>query len=173
MFYPSLLITLAAAVAAIDIRMRRGSTACDWGGGGWVACNNANPDFCCWTNDGMQTLWIAAIPNGWNIDGRAWFDQGCRNRSPVLQGGGQNGPNVCERAGGNDMHGASYVFRNKKRDTDASSGCQQADTFVLADGITQYNITGLPSDAINELVSTVLPSKYQWLERSTNTLNSK
>jgi hypothetical protein len=158
LFSTSLLVTLAASAAAIDIRMRRDSTDCGWGGGGWVACNNANPDFCCWTGEGVQTLWIAAIPNGWNIEGKLWYDTACRNRSPTLQGGGQSGSNVCERGGGNDIRGGSYGFRNRKRDANASNGCQPADTFVLGDGITQYNITGLPNAAINELVSTALPS---------------
>ncbi|KAM7192121.1 hypothetical protein V8F33_008546 [Rhypophila sp. PSN 637] len=153
MIYPTLLITLAAAVTAIDIRMRRGNTNCEWGGGGWVACNNANPDFCCYTGEGMGTIWLAAIPNGWNVEAKVWYNTACNNRHPILQGGGRNGPNVCERAGSDTFRGGSYSFRSKKRDaaTDASKGCQQADTFILADGVTQYNITGMASDGINEL----------------------
>ena len=168
MFYPSILLAFAAAAAAIDVRMRRDSTSCGWGGGGWVACNGINPNTCCATSEGLQTIWIAAIPNGWNIGANVWFDTGCSNRSPLLQGGGRSGSDVCERAGGNNMRAGSYSFLSKKREADVSTGCQQADTFVLADGTTQYNITGLLPAAINELVSTVLQYILR-LKKPTNT----
>ena len=169
MFYPSLVLTLAAAAAAIDIRMRPDFQGCAWSGGGWVGCGNLNPNVCCRPPAGMQTLWIAAIPNGWNIQAQAWFDSGCSNRSPVLQGGWKVGPDLCEHTGGNDMRGSSYAFQGRKRGADASSGCQDVDTFVLADGTTQYNVTGLLPAAIFELVSRVLQSELM-LERFTNTL---
>ena len=152
-----LLLGLAATAAAIDIRFRYGDTTGNCGGD-YVACVNANPNFCCTSNDRYSgTVTFNAVPSDWTLTGSGYRGRGCEVRQFQAIGRGQD---FCLGHVGPSYSGAFYVFGAAKRaENQECEGEQRVNQLGLEDG-TIYDIGDLSDDEIDEMVCFTTLCRY-------------
>ncbi|KAF1846860.1 uncharacterized protein K460DRAFT_392349 [Cucurbitaria berberidis CBS 394.84] len=156
MQYLSIVLGLAAAASAIDVRIHAGSN-CDRGA---YECLNLTPNRCCYVESGLYgSIGFYGVPTNWNIECRGHSRSG-DNRCGVqkVTENLSGGTFKCLRGGG--FTGAGYGFRGKKRSSEVcdaeTSGqtCtefQKADVIVLEDG-KKYLLSGMEESLLDELV---------------------
>ncbi|KAH9438250.1 hypothetical protein MCOR02_001888 [Pyricularia oryzae] len=178
MRFSSIVLGLAAAVSAIDIR-GHDQDICR---GGYVACVNIDPNVCC-AFDGKASIWVAAIPPAWRIRARSMTGGGC---SYLATEGDNNGTqDICLAYTSRGLRtGARYWFLNLKRAEDETCPAAQPEggkceasvkpnVLGLADG-TEYNIEGLSDEKVAEMEKIMatgagadaMPAEFQILRRS-------
>lgn len=147
----------AVSVSAIDLRFfNQNNCARNY----WVACNNANPGYCCYNSDEDYTIsaGLFAIPTEWSIVSQWWAQTGCSSgplKATTLNYKKDHvcwGASVSEQRGW--VHGLSYYFNGGKREVKArpTEGCQRANTLHLDDG-SEYDLTNLSNATYSEVVS--------------------
>jgi hypothetical protein len=157
MLYSTIMLALATAASAIDIRFF-GEAHCKNGVG--LACNGMQPGGCCGgqRQDGWAALSVGAIPSNWDIYSRAYTGEGCNNRDLLNQFRNEGRTDVCH---GDNRHYKSglYRFAGKKmirgmemadRDV-APEECEKPNTLYFADD-SSYTISDLTDTQVEELV---------------------
>ncbi|TLD21233.1 hypothetical protein PspLS_09301 [Pyricularia sp. CBS 133598] len=178
MHFSALIVSFAATVSAIDVR----AYSADHCGGGYVVCTNLNPNVCCPFGGSRASVGFAAVPRNWRIRGQAYTGGGCSGGAGTEDSNGNDFFCIPYRTRG-DRTGGSYWFLNRKRSIDETCPAEQSegkceavakpDAIGLADG-TEYNITGLSDDKIDELMAIsasgagadAVPADFQVLRRS-------
>ncbi|KAH7386554.1 hypothetical protein BKA64DRAFT_646101 [Cadophora sp. MPI-SDFR-AT-0126] len=145
-----------ASVSAIDLRFfNQNNCARNY----WVACNNANPGFCCFTTDDAYgvSAGLFAIPTSWNLVCQWWDQTGCSSgplKATTLNYGRDwvcRGAPVSGQQGW--VRGLSYYFNGRKREvveTRGTEGCQRANTLHLDDG-SEYDLSNLSNATYSEV----------------------
>jgi hypothetical protein len=163
MFPQHILAVLSLAVAsvsAIDLRFFNQNNC---GRNVWVACNNANPGFCCYSTNEDYTVsaGLFAIPTDWSIIGQWWDQTGCSSGQLKATTLNYQKDHVCLGApvsGQHWVHGLSYQFNGRKREVKARSAegpCQRANILHLEDG-SEYDLTDISNATYSEVVSACL-----------------
>lgn len=167
MQYSTILLALATAASALDIRLF-GNNQC---GGAYSACVNMNPTTCCSHHNSARHPGIAfaAIPTNWNLQLRGWTNGGCG--ALAVSANTVGNPHYCLKDPSPVLNtafsGGGYKFNSRKRadpsteqcDINAASACESVTApsiFVLEDETT-YAIADMPEPLLNELVR-LLPS---------------
>ncbi|EJT69632.1 hypothetical protein GGTG_12516 [Gaeumannomyces tritici R3-111a-1] len=140
---------LASSASAIDIRFHNGGSCA----GAAQNYANVNPNICCLGDS--ASVAIAAIPTNWAINVQGYSGGGCG--SPKWSGEARNTNFYCMSANSRPNYsGAFYYFPGRKRgDEVADSQCKgqlgKPDGILLADGVTEYNVTSLPEAEVESL----------------------
>ncbi|KAF2788439.1 hypothetical protein K505DRAFT_255545 [Melanomma pulvis-pyrius CBS 109.77] len=152
MQYFKIILALAAAASAIDIRFHNGGDC----NGGWIGCASIGPDNCC-TSEAVHhpSVGFYAIPKNWKIGTRGFTNGGC---STLRASGDVFGVDTsCLRAGGNIFTGATYYFRNRKvaeATCETGQTCkspQKPDLLGLEDG-QKYQIADMEDHLLDVLI---------------------
>lgn len=158
----SILLALATAAAAIDIRFIN-KKKCDTSAS--IACNGAGPHACCnsRSSTGFPSVFIAAIPSNWDVFSKAYRGETCNNGDLVQQFRSEGRTSTCHGSAGDSerYRSAEYFFPGKKvrgmtaaRDV-APEDCVPADTLYFADE-TAYAISNISDEKVEELVRSTL-----------------
>ncbi|WZH48569.1 hypothetical protein QYS62_009748 [Fusarium acuminatum] len=139
MLFSSVILGLAATVAAVDIRFYSNNQGACYSGP-WIGCPNANPNFCCTaTGRFYATVGIVAVPGDWTLTANGYRGAGCESWQQAAIGRGRD---FCLGATGYSMSGAFYWFGDgRKRSADQKcEGTEKATQLGLEDG-SVYDIS--------------------------------
>ena len=174
-----LIVSLAAAVSAIDIRLWVSSRACQDSGAAAV-CTGWNPNVkhpspspssspfkstnppthqtCCGVPSGsFPSVGFYAVPRNWYLEYRGHEGGDCRNTKTI-----EANLDLTFKCLTNGAYtGAGYGFRSKRRDTGTDMGCvgeeekecngyQRPDLFETADG-KKLSLVGLTDEELLEV----------------------
>ena len=152
-----LIVSLAAAVSAIDIRLWVSSRACQDSGAAAV-CTGWNPNTCCGVPSGsFPSVGFYAVPRNWYLEYRGHEGGDCRNTKTI-----EANLDLTFKCLTNGAYtGAGYGFRSKRRDTGTDMGCageeekecngyQRPDLFETADG-KKLSLVGLTDEEMLEV----------------------
>jgi hypothetical protein len=150
MLFSSVILGLAATVAAVDIRFYSNNQGACYSGP-WIGCPNANPNFCCTaTGRFYATVGIVAVPGDWTLTANGYRGAGCESWQQAAIGRGRD---FCLGATGYSMSGAFYWFGDgRKRSADQKcEGTEKATQLGLEDG-SVYDISDLSDNDVEEMV---------------------
>jgi hypothetical protein len=149
-----------ASVSAIDLRFFN-RDGC--GSNVFIACNNVNPHFCCWTPNEDYTVsgGFFAIPRTWTIVMDWWLQTSCsggpRRHTSLNYGRDYYCLSASRSLERGFARGLSYYFNGPGRkrevnDSPPKEGCQRANILHLADG-SEYDLSNMSNATYNEVVS--------------------
>jgi hypothetical protein len=159
MHYSSIILGLAAAAAAIDIRHYDNESHCN--GGVWMQCTNIAANTCCSGSNAHRTASIgfSAIPSNWKVVTRSYdhVSLTCSGDRLLHEFNSNGATSTCHGApnAGATYGGGGYSFINGKRG--AAASCVKPDTLVK-DG-QKYAISDLDEDTLAQLVRFFLSLK--------------
>jgi hypothetical protein len=156
MLYSTIVLTLATAATAIDIRFF-GESHCRNGIG--YSCRNMNANSCCGgqRSNGWAAMSFAAIPTNWDVYTRAYTGENCYDGNLKNQFRSEGRSDLCH---GDNLHYESgkYYFASKKairgmtiEERDEPQECVKPDTLYFPDDST-YAISSLTDAQVEELV---------------------
>ncbi|KAF2113901.1 hypothetical protein BDV96DRAFT_661126 [Lophiotrema nucula] len=151
MRYFQILLSLAAAASAVDVRFHS-NNGCS---GTTIQCGNLGPDSCCGLdNAAFKSMGFDAIPLDWSIETRSYNLGRCSHLRLLLPP--QHTAHVCHDSGDDIARytGGGYGFRNRKVDAcgdgQECKTSQKPDTLILEEG-QKYAVTDMGDDLLNEL----------------------
>lgn len=161
MLYSTIILTLAAAASAIDIRFFSEAHCRNSIG---YSCTNVGPNSCCngQRSNGWAALSVSSIPTNWDVLTRAYTAEGCADKDLLNQFRSESRSELCH-GDNRGYKSGNYRFAGKKirgisdaRDV-VSEDCVEPDTLYFADD-SSYNISGLTGAQVDELVCSTLLS---------------
>jgi hypothetical protein len=154
MHFTPILLSLATAASAIDIRFFTGSKC---NGGAELQCGGIGANTCCQIGYKVSSIGFFAIPTNWNVVTRSYVNgNACRGSDKANEFRNNGAATVCHGTQGlfaGNYRGGGYSFVSKRRAIDASDeeACVKPNLLVLEDG-QKYKIDGLDDDVTEQMV---------------------